>query len=42
MVDRRALVQVIAIVASLTIVAASLGRANGLASLVGAYITVID
>jgi ABC-2 type transport system permease protein len=37
MVDRRALVQVVSIVASLTIVAASLGRANGLASLLGAF-----
>jgi ABC-2 type transport system permease protein len=37
MVDRRSLGQVVAIVAALTIVAASMGRANGLASLLGAF-----
>ncbi len=36
-VDRRSLVRVIAIVIALTVVAASLGRANGLASLLGAF-----
>ena len=37
MVDRRALARAAAIVVSLTIVAASMGRANGLASLLGAF-----
>ncbi|MCU1383666.1 MAG: hypothetical protein JWL71_2363 [Acidobacteria bacterium] len=37
MVDRRAIGQVIAIVSALTIIAASLGRANGLASLLAAF-----
>ena len=37
MVDRRSLLRVVFIVFSLTIVAASMGRANGLASLLGAF-----
>jgi ABC-2 type transport system permease protein len=37
MVDRRSLVRVVAIVFALTMVAASMGRANGLASMLGAF-----
>ena len=37
MVDRRALARVVFIVISLTIVAASMGRANGMAALLGAF-----
>jgi hypothetical protein len=37
MVDRRSLARMIAILFSLTIIAASMGRANGLASMLGAF-----
>jgi ABC-2 type transport system permease protein len=37
MVDRRTLVRVVAILFSLTVISASMGRANGLASMLGAF-----
>ena len=37
MIDRRSLARMVAILFSLTIIAASMGRANGLASLLGAF-----
>ena len=37
LVDKRALLRVVFIMVALTIVAASMGRANGLASLLGAF-----